>query len=48
MWIELLCSIVTDTVAYDKGTVLEWADKADAERMIKRGVARLASQPKRA
>lgn len=45
MWIELLCSIVTDVCAFDKGTVLEWPDAADAKRMIARGVAKAASKP---
>lgn len=45
MWIELLCSMVTDTAAFNKGDVIEWPDPADAQRMIKRGVAKEAKKP---
>lgn len=45
MLIELLCSMVTDNRAFDKGEVVEWPDKLDAERMVKRGVAKPAKQP---
>lgn len=39
MKIKLLVSAVTMSRAYDAGSVVDWPDRADAERLIRAGVA---------
>lgn len=44
MRIELLTGVATMSRTYEAGDVVDWPDKADAERMIKAGIARPAKK----
>ncbi len=46
MRIKLLTGLATASRTYDRGEVVDWPDRADAERLIAAGCAVPAEAPK--
>lgn len=44
MRIKLLTGVATMTRVYDSGSVVDWPDRADAERLIRAGCAEAVAE----